>query len=101
MLKDKISFEDLPVEEQFKKVFGNYERTIQERVLYDVLTEFYFADWTRKCDYEKMTSEEVVDAAMAVCKKLEEKYNYSLDDEFSDITFGCGGERDDFQREAY
>ena len=95
MLKDKIPFEDLSVEEQFKKVFGNYERQVQERVLYDVLTEFYFADWTRKCDYDKMTSEEVVDAALSVCKKLEEKYNYSLDDEFSDITFGCGGIRDD------
>ena len=91
MLKNKIPFEELPIEEQFKKVFGNYERTIQESVLYDVLTAFYFADWTRKCDYEKMTSEEVVEAAMAVCRKLEEKYNYSLDDEFADITFGCGG----------
>lgn len=91
MLKNKLSFEDLPVEEQFKKVFGNYERQVQEGVLYDVLTEFYFADWTRKCDYEKMTSEEVVDAAMAVCKKLEEKYNYSLNDEFSCIGLGCGG----------
>ncbi len=82
MMKNKIPFEELSVEEQFKKVFGNYERTIQEKVLYDVLTEFYFADWTRKCDYDNMTSEEVVDAAMTVCKKLEEKYNYSLDDEF-------------------
>ena len=91
MLKNKIPFEELPAEEQFKKVFRNYERTIQERVLYDVLTEFYFADWTRKCDYEKMTSEEVVDAAMSVCKKLEEKYNYSLNDEFSSIGLGCGG----------
>ena len=95
MLKNKIPFEDLPVEEQFKKVFENYKRQLEEKVLYDVLTEFYFADWTRKCDYEKMTSEEVVDAAMTVCKKLEEKYNYSLDDEFRDITFGCGGMRDD------
>jgi hypothetical protein len=91
-LKSKIPFEELPIEEQFKKVFGNYERTIQERVLYDVLTEFYFADWTRKCDYDKMTSEEVVEAAMTVCKKLEEKYKYSLDDEFRD-SYGveCGG----------
>ena len=39
-------------------------------ILYDILTEFYFADWTRKCDYDKMTSEEVVEAAIAVCKKL-------------------------------
>jgi hypothetical protein len=87
MLKNKIPFEELPVEEQFKQVFGNYERQAQERVLYDVLTEFYFADWTRKCDYDKMTSEEVVDAAMAICKRLEEKYEYSLDDEFRD--HGC------------
>ncbi len=95
MLKNKITFEDISIEEQFKKVFGNYERLIEEKVLYDVLTEFYFADWTRKCDYDKMTSEEVVEAAMTVCKKLEEKYDYSLDDEFRDIAFGCGGARDD------
>lgn len=92
MSKNKVPFEDLSVEEQFKKVFGNYEKQVQERVLYDVLTAFYFADWTRKCDYNNMTSEEVVDAAMTVCKKLEEKYNYSLDDEFRD-NYGveCGG----------
>ena len=84
MLKNKIPFEDLPVEEQFKKVFGTYERKIQESVLYDVLTAFYFADWTRKCDYEKMTSEEVVEAAMTVCKKIEDKYKFSLDNYFRD-----------------
>ena len=95
MLKTKVPFEDLPIEEQFKKVFETYKKQIEHAVLYDVMTAFYFADWTRKCDYEKMTSEEVVEAAMAVCKKLEEKYNYSFDDEFSDITFGCGGTRDD------
>lgn len=82
MLKNEISFEELPIEKQFKKAFENYERSIQERVLYDVMTEFYFADWTRKCDYDKMTSEEVVEAAMAVCKRLEKKYNYSLNDDF-------------------
>jgi hypothetical protein len=86
MLKNKVPFEELPVEEQFKKVFDNYKRQIQEGVLFDVMTAFYFADWTRKCDYDKMTSEEVVEAAMAICKKLEEKYNYSLDNEF----FGSG-----------
>ena len=84
MLKNEIPFEQLPVEKQFKKAFENYERIIQERVLYDVMTEFYFADWTRKCDYDKMTSEEVVEAAMAVCNRLEEKYNYSLNDDFFD-----------------
>ena len=79
MLKNKIPFEDLPVEEQFKKVFSNYERQIQEKVLYDILTEFYFADWTRKCDYDKMTSEEVVEAAMSVCRKIETIYGFDFD----------------------
>lgn len=88
--KNKAAFEELPIEDKFKAVFEDYKRQIQEGVLFDVMTAFYFADWTRRCDYDKMTSEEVVEAAMAVCKKLEEKYNYSLDDEFSDITFGCG-----------
>jgi hypothetical protein len=82
MLKNNIPFEALPIEEQFNKVFSNYEKQIQRQVLFDVLTGFYFADWTRKCDYDKMTSEEIVEAAMAVCKKLEEKYNYNFDDEF-------------------
>lgn len=96
MLKNKIPFEDLPIDEQFKKVFETYKKQIEHAVLYDVMTAFYFADWTRKCDYEKMTSEEVVNAAMAVCGRIEAKYNYSLDNDFGDITFGCGGERDDF-----
>lgn len=91
MLKNKVPFEELPVDAQFKKVFGNYERQVQERVLYDVLTEFYFADWTRKCDYDKMTSEEVVEAAISVCKKLEEKYKYSLDDDLFDRGVSAGG----------
>lgn len=91
MLKNKIPFEELSIEDKFKKVFEEYRKQIECEVLYDVLTGFYFADWTRKCDYDKMTSEEVVEAAMKVCKQIEEKYNYSLDDEFADITFGCGG----------
>ena len=77
----KVSFEELPIEDKFKSIFEEYKRQIQEQVLFDVLTHFYFADWTRACDYEKMTPEEVVEAAMAVCKKLEERYNYNLDDD--------------------
>lgn len=91
-MKNKIPFEELPIEDKFKKVFEEYRKQIEHGVLYDVLTGFYFADWTRKCDYEKMTSEEVVDAAMAVCKRLEEKYEYSLDDEFRD--HGCYDDSD-------
>ena len=74
-------FEELPIDEKFKSLFEEYKRHVQEQVLFDVLTQFYFADWTRQCDYEKMTSEEVVEAAMAVCKKIEEKYNYNIDDD--------------------
>ena len=91
MLKNNIPFEELPVEEQFKKVFETYKKQIEEKVLFDVLSEFYFADWTRACDYSKMTSEEVVDAAMAVCRKIETLYGYDFDDNFRDITFGSGG----------
>ena len=84
MLKNKIPFEELPVEDKFKKVFEEYRKQIEHEVLYDVLTGFYFADWTRKCDYDKMTSEEVVEAAMMVCKKIEDKYKFSLDNYFRD-----------------
>ena len=78
-LSAKVKFEELPIDEKFKSVFEEYKRQAQEQVLFDVLTNFYFAPWTRACDYKKMTSEEVVEAAMAVCKKLEERYKYSLD----------------------
>ena len=77
----KVSFEELSMEDKFKSVFEEYKRQAQEQVLFDVLTQFYFADWTRACDYEKMTSKEVVEAAMAVCKKLEERYNYNIDND--------------------
>ena len=80
-MNKKVRFEELPIEDKFKSLFEEYKRQIQEQVLFDVLTQFYFADWTRACDYEKMTSEEVVEAAMTVCKKLEEKYNYNLDND--------------------
>ena len=83
----KQDFEDLPIEEKFKCILEDYKKQIQEQVLYDVLIGFYFADWTRKCDYDKMTSEEVVDAAMNVCKQIEEKYNYSLDSDIFDNPF--------------
>lgn len=80
-LSAKVRFEELPIDEKFKSLFEEYRRQAQEQVLFDVLTQFYFADWTRQCDYEKMTSEEVVEAAMTVCKKIEEKYNYNIDDD--------------------
>ena len=80
-LSVKVQFDDLPIEEKFKSLFVEYKRQVQEQVLFDVLTQFYFADWTRACDYEKMTSEEVVEAAMSICKKLEEKYKYNLDND--------------------
>ena len=83
-MKNKIPFEDLPVEEQFKKVFENYRIQIEHAILYDILSEFYFADWTRKCDYEKMTSEEVVEAAMTVCKKIETNNGFNFDDYLRD-----------------
>ena len=80
-LSAKVRFEELPIEDKFKSLFEDYKKQVQEQVLYEVLTRFYFADWTRACDYEKMTTEEVVEAAMSICKKLEEKYNYNLDND--------------------
>lgn len=80
-MNDKTLFDALPIDEKFKKLFDEYKREIQEKVLYDVLIRFYFADWTRACDYENMTAEEVVNAAMEVCHKIEKDYNYDIDDD--------------------
>lgn len=81
MKKEEVKFEDLPIDEKFKVVFEEYERQIEKKVLYDVLCRFRFADWTRQCDYEKMNSEEVVNAAMSICKDIEKAWNYNLDDD--------------------
>ena len=67
--------------EELDKVVKNFERQTIEKVLFKVLMKFYFADWTRACDYEKMTSEDVVNAAMAVCKEIEKEFNYNFDDD--------------------
>ena len=84
---EKLKFEELPIEDKFKVILEDYKRQIQEQVLYDVLVGFYFADWTRECDYSKMTSEEVVNAAMNICRQIEKKYNYSLDSDIFNNPF--------------
>ena len=77
----KVKFEDLPIDEKFKHLFNEYERQIEEKVLYDILCRLRFADWTRECDYSKMTSKEVMEAAMSICDDIEKDYNYNLDDD--------------------
>ena len=92
--KRKLRQEALPIKEQFKMVFDQYKREIEEKVLFDVLTRFYFADWTRQCDYEKMTSEEIVNLVMEVCKKIEQDYKYSLDNDLYPMPWNFTGEDD-------
>lgn len=65
----------------------DYKRCIEEDILFNILCKFYFADWTRKRDYDKMTSEEVVNAVMQVCKDIEEKYNYKFEDDILGSVF--------------
>ena len=96
MKKEEVKFENLPIDEKFKTVFEDYEHQIEEKVLYDVLCRFRFADWTRQCDYEKMTPEEVVNAAMSICKDIEKTWNYNLDD---DIMPMCGSMSCDFEED--
>ena len=80
-MKEEVKFENLPIDEKFKIIFSEYKRQIEENVLFDILRRFYFADWTRACDYENMTSEEVMKAAMSVCKEIEKDYHYNIDDD--------------------
>ena len=70
-----------PAAKELEKILQDFERQTIEKVLFTVLIKFYFADWTRACDYEKMTSEDVVNAAMAVCKEIEKEFNYDFDDD--------------------
>ena len=84
--KSRFDFDSMPINSQFLYVLKNYKRQTEEKVLFDVLTRFYFADWTRQCDYEKMTSEEIVNVVMEVCKKIEQDYKYSVDDDLNPIS---------------
>lgn len=92
----KVKFEDLSIDEKFKIIFKDYERQIEEKVLYDILCRFRFADWTRECDYSKMTSKEVMEAAMSVCDDIEKAWDYNLDD---DIVHGWGSISCDFEED--
>ena len=84
------------IESKFHLLFKEYKRQIEENVLFDVLRRFYFADWTRACEYENMTSEEVMKAAMSVCKEIEKDYHYNIDDDLCcdcmTWTFDCEGD---------
>ena len=79
--KDRFDFDSMPIGSQLSYVLKNYKRQVQENLLYDILVRFYFADWTRQCDYEKMTSEEIVNVVMEVCKKIEKDYKYNVNDD--------------------
>ena len=71
------------VQKDIEELLKKYKRQTEECVLFDILKRFYFADWTRACDYDNMSGEEVVNVVMDVCRKIEEDYNYSIDDDIN------------------
>ena len=81
------NFEELPFKDKFKIIFKEYKKQIEENILYDILCRFYFADWTRACDYQNMTSEQLVEAVMSICHQLEKDYNYDFDDDIIPTPF--------------
>lgn len=63
-------------------MFNEHRKAVTEQVLFNVLVRFYFADWSRECEYSTMTGAEVVRKVMETCKKIEKQYNYDFDSEF-------------------
>lgn len=61
-----------------KDAIDKHDRNLTEKILFDVLSILYFQDWTRACDYEKMTKEEIIQAYTNTCKKIEQRYNYDF-----------------------
>ena len=59
-----------------KEAIDEHDRNLTEQILFDILTGLYFQDWTRACDYEKMTKEEIIEAYTNTCKEIEKRYNY-------------------------
>ena len=59
-----------------KEAIDEHDRNLTEQVLFDILTDLYFQEWTRACDYEKMTKEEIIEAYTNTCKEIEKRYNY-------------------------
>lgn len=64
-----------------KQSIDKHDRNIEERVLFDILSYLYFQDWTRVCNYNKMTKEEIIQAYTNTCKEIEQRYNYNFTDD--------------------
>lgn len=79
--------EEKTLKDKFQQLFEEYKKQIQEEVLFNILRRFYFADWTRACDYNNMTSEDVVEAAMSICHEIEKDYNYTIDNDLIQMPF--------------
>ena len=67
---------------RFKKLLNEFEREIEERVLFDVLSILYFQDYNKQCNYDNLTGSEVVEMQHKVLKEIEKRYNFKLNDCF-------------------
>ena len=63
--------------ENFKNYFFKSMRRAQKDAIIDVLFGLYIQDWTRPCEYEHMTGEEVVKKMHEVLHKVQDKYSIS------------------------
>lgn len=74
---DDIDGGDCPL-----KSLSEYDRIVEERVLFDVLQILYFQDYNKSCNYEKMSGKELVEAQHKVLDEIQERYNYYLRDDW-------------------
>ena len=63
--------------ENFKNYFSTSMRRAQREAVIDVLFGLYIQDWTRQCEYEHMTGEEVIEKMHEALQKVQEKYGIS------------------------
>ena len=63
--------------ENFKNYFFKSMKRAQKDAIIDVLFGLYIQDWTRPCEYEHMTGEEVVKKMHETLEKIQKKYGIS------------------------
>lgn len=59
-----------------KEAIDEHDRNLTEQILFDILSDLYFQNWTRACNYEKMTKKDIIEAYTNTCKEIEKRYNY-------------------------
>ena len=68
-----------------KEAIHQHDKNIIKDVLFDILTDLYFAEFTIPDNYDNMTKEDLIDAYKKIGQDIEKRYNYDYDKDFMQL----------------